>query len=397
MDPAKICVVGGRADVRSSEPTLAEVVPATLVHRLHAPGAPIVVKRRPDVEISGRGRWHPGCDPPREPAAGFNAGAFASACDLRTAARVEERIMRKTTTVLAARFALGTVLALGGAGGARAADTGDAWITTKAKIALLTTSDLGATGIDVDTVGGKVTLHGTVATQAEKARAESVAKNVKGVQSVNNLLQVVPPKSQDRVEAKDDQIEKRVEQALESDQRLKGSDIDVASVNNGVVLLRGKADSMTDHLEALNVAGKVAGVRRVDSEIEAPDRIADADDGVGVGNTARSAASDVGNAASGAAHGVKNAAGSAAEKTGEAASAAGNAMGDAYITSATKTRLLVDGDTPGTQIKVDTNDGIVTLSGVVPTAEARTAAEAEARKVTGVKGVRNELRVEKHG
>ena len=306
--------------------------------------------------------------------------------------------MRKTTTVLAVRFALGTVLALGCAGGARAADTGDAWITTKAKIALLTTSDLGATGIDVDTVGGKVTLHGTVATQAEKARAESVAKSVKGVQSVNNLLQVVPAKSEERVEAKDDQIEKRVDQALEDDQHLKNSDIDVASVNNGVVLLRGKAASMSDHLEALNVAGQVAGVRRVESEIEAPDRLTDADDtGSSVKNTARSAASDVGDAASGAAHGVKNAAGTVADKSRDAASSAGTAMGDAYITSATKTRLLVDGDTPGTQIKVDTNDGIVTLTGIVPTAEARTAAEAEARKVTGVKGVRNELRVEKRG
>jgi hyperosmotically inducible protein len=155
---------------------------------------------------------------------------------------------------------------------------------------------------------------------------------------------------------------------------------------------------MTDHLEALNVAGKVAGVRRVESEVEAPDRLADADDtGTSVKNGARSAASDVGDAANGAAHGVKNAASDVADKTRAAASSAGTAMGDAWITSATKTRLVVDGDTPGTEIKVDTNDGIVTLSGVVPTAEARTAAEAEARKVTGVKGVRNELRVEKRG
>jgi osmotically-inducible protein OsmY len=308
----------------------------------------------------------------------------------------EEQIMRKTTKI-AGRLALGTVLALGCASGARAADTGDAWITTKAKISLLTTSDLGATGIDVDTVDGKVTLHGTVATQAEKARAETVAKSVKGVQSVNNLLQVVSPKSEERVEAKDDQIEKRVEQALASDQRLKGSNIDVASVNNGVVLLSGKADSMNDHLEALDVTGKVPGVRRVESEVEAPDRLADADDAGSVKSTARSAASDVGDAASGAAHGVKNAAGTVADKTGAAASSAGTAMGDAYITSATKTRLLVDGDTPGTEIHVDTAAGIVTLSGIVPTTEARTAAEAEARKVTGVKGVRNELRVEKRG
>lgn len=296
--------------------------------------------------------------------------------------------MRTTRTrSFTVRLALGTALALGYASGARAADTGDAWITTKAQIALLTTSDLGATGINVDTVDGKVTLHGSVATQAEKARAETVAKSIKGVQSVNNLLQVVPAKSEDRVEAKDDQIESRVEQALENDQRLKGSSIDVASVNNGVVLLRGKADSMSDHLEALNVAGKVPGVRRVESEVEAPDRLADTDDATG---SVKAATND-------AANGVKNAASGVADKSREVASSAGAAVGDAYITSATKTRLIVDGDTPGTAIEVDTEDGIVTLSGIVPSDAARTAAESEARKVTGVKGVRNQLRVEKRG
>lgn len=296
--------------------------------------------------------------------------------------------MRTTITrTLAVRLALGTTLALGCATAARAADTGDAWITTKAQIALLTTSDLGATGINVDTVDGKVTLHGSVATQAEKARAETVAKDIKGVRSVNNLLQVVPPKAEDRVEAKDDQIESRVEQALENDQRLKGSSIDVASVNDGVVLLRGKADSMSDHLEALNVAGKVPGVRRVESEVEAPERLGDADDATG---SVKSAAND-------AANGVKSAAGSVADTSREAASSAGTAVGDAYITSATKTRLIVDGDTPGTAIEVETQDGIVTLSGTVSSDTARNAAELEARKVTGVKGVRNQLRVEKRG
>ena len=40
-------------------------------------------------------------------------------------------------------------------------------------------------------------------------------------------------------------------------------------MNKGVVLLSGSADSMSDHLVALNVAGKVAGVRRVESEVKA--------------------------------------------------------------------------------------------------------------------------------
>lgn len=173
-----------------------------------------------------------------------------------------------------------------------------------------------------------------------------------------------------------------MEKALASDAQLAGSDIDVASVNKGVVLLRGTADSMTDHLEALNVAGKVPGVRRVESEIQAPDQM-----------SAGGTAGDVKAAAGDAARGVASAAGDAADRSKQTVRATGAAMGDAWITSATKMRLLADRDTPATDINVDTRDGVVTLFGIVPTVAAKTAAAANARKVDGVKDVRNELQV----
>ena len=56
------------------------------------------------------------------------------------------------------------------------AATPDAWITTKTKLALLTSEGVSGTAIHVDTVLGKVTLHGKVRSAAEKAKAESVAK-----------------------------------------------------------------------------------------------------------------------------------------------------------------------------------------------------------------------------
>ena len=46
-----------------------------------------------------------------------------------------------------------------------AADTSDVWLTTKAKITLLTTEGVSVTGVNVDTVNGAVTLHGKVKTQ----------------------------------------------------------------------------------------------------------------------------------------------------------------------------------------------------------------------------------------
>lgn len=275
--------------------------------------------------------------------------------------------MRKTHGVRALRLALGVTIALAiGSGRADAADANDAWITTKAKIALLTTDDLSATSINVDTLDGKVTLHGSVPTEAEKTRAASVAKGIDGVTSVKNLLQVVPEKNEEQVEAKDEQLEDRVEQALAADSRLQGSKIEVASVNKGVVLLRGTADSMNDHLVALNVAGKVQGVRRVESEVQAENRLGDAGSTTGEG---------------------------VAAKAGAAAASAGATASDMWITSAAKMRLLADGDTPALDVNVDTRDGVVTLFGIVPSEAAKKAAESNARKVSGVKDVRNELQV----
>ena len=48
--------------------------------------------------------------------------------------------------------------------------------------------------------------------------------------------------------------------------------VKVASVNKGVVLLSGKAETLDAKLEAIERAAGVPGVRRVSSEIEAPER-----------------------------------------------------------------------------------------------------------------------------
>lgn len=62
----------------------------------------------------------------------------------------------------------------------------DTWITTKVKADLMATSDVPGTTIDVDTTNGTVKLSGTVASKAEADKAVSVAKNIKGVKSVDS-------------------------------------------------------------------------------------------------------------------------------------------------------------------------------------------------------------------
>ena len=146
-----------------------------------------------------------------------------------------------------------------------AADTPDAWITMKAKIALLTADGVDTSDLNVDTVDGIVTLHGKVHSEQAKAKAQSIATSIDGVKQVKNVLQVVPETARDTVDAQDDAIKAGVEKAIDANKMFDG--IDVASVNKGVVLLSGKAKTLEAHLRAIEAAYRVKGVRRVSTEV----------------------------------------------------------------------------------------------------------------------------------
>jgi hyperosmotically inducible protein len=75
--------------------------------------------------------------------------------------------------------------------GAAAADkVDDAAITAKVNAGLASDKDLSAIKIDVDTQNGVVTLSGPAPSATAKARANEIARGVKGVSSVNNQLTV---------------------------------------------------------------------------------------------------------------------------------------------------------------------------------------------------------------
>ena len=146
------------------------------------------------------------------------------------------------------------------------ADAKDPWITTKAKIALLTNDGYSVSGANVDTVNGDVTIHGKVNTEADKTKAGETVLKVDGVKTVKNLLQVVPDSKMKAVEANDADIKDRVQASFKTDKRL--DSIKVASVNKGLVLLSGKTTGLDVKLLAIENAYSVGGVRRVSSEIE---------------------------------------------------------------------------------------------------------------------------------
>ena len=68
----------------------------------------------------------------------------------------------------------------------------DAWITTKLKADFVNEDTLKGSDINVDTNNHVVTLKGTVASAAGKARAAEIAKTTKGVKSVINTLTIAP-------------------------------------------------------------------------------------------------------------------------------------------------------------------------------------------------------------
>lgn len=68
----------------------------------------------------------------------------------------------------------------------------DAAITTAVKAKFVEDKTVDAAAIKVETLNGTVQLSGFAKSSAEKAQAESIARNTKNVREVRNNLQVRP-------------------------------------------------------------------------------------------------------------------------------------------------------------------------------------------------------------
>lgn len=254
-----------------------------------------------------------------------------------------------------------------------AADPPDGWITTKTKLSLWT-SDVRSTTVHVDTNDGVVTLSGMVPTAAQKALAEKKAREIAGVRSVKSFIQVVPKAEEKRVERKDDELKDAAQQALKDDASFsKESKFKVKNVNKGVVMLTGEAATASDHLRAVALIDRLPGVRRVASEVKAPEDFRE-DERISMRRTPESP--------------VRPAPVRADDRRAQAEGST-----DTGITMAVKMRLLTTAGIPSTEINVDTEDNMVTLFGIVPTDEVKRTAEQEASRVDGVKMVHNQLQV----
>jgi hyperosmotically inducible protein len=146
------------------------------------------------------------------------------------------------------------------------------------------------------------------------------------------------------VQVDDAAITTQVKAALAGDATTNPLKVDV-DTNEGVVRLSGTVEDPANRTRAEEVARKVNGVSRVVNDIQ-------------VGKKTATTSAD-----------------------------------DSFITTKIKSKLTVSGDVNPFNIDVDTQNGVVTLSGRVAKPEAKAEAERLARETEGVKEVRNNITV----
>ena len=130
------------------------------------------------------------------------------------------------------------------------------------KAALNNHAYLDPNDISVRVRAGKIALNGTVNSDFEKAWAERIASEVKGVVAVDNNLAV---HAESWAVQSDDETEKDIEQRLRWSAFVDETDVDV-SVEDGVATLTGTVGSLAEEEAAIFLA-RQAGARLVRDEL----------------------------------------------------------------------------------------------------------------------------------
>lgn len=174
-----------------------------------------------------------------------------------------------------------------------------------------------------------------------------------------------------------------VKSKLAADTTVKAYEIDVDTRNN-VVTLTGEVQSSAAKDQALKLARETDGVRDVVDRLQVGETAATT--GVGIDYDKPNLNTDVDDRAKAEGRDTgRNAA--------EAADKAGGVVTDAALTSAVKAKFLADSKVSGLKIDVDTNNGVVTLTGNVASKGEAQEAVKLARSTEGVRQVVDKLRV----
>ena len=195
-----------------------------------------------------------------------------------------------------------------------------------------------------------------------------------------------------------------VKSKFASDDTVKASEINV-DTHNHVVTLNGTVGSALEKEHAVTIARDTKGVTNVIDDLTVGpvatsgkyDADRDADHDRDYSAEAKQTAHDAKEKSEAKAHDTKvkteDTAHDAKVKAERAADKTGDALSDAAITSEVKTKFLAEPGVSGLNINVDTNNGVVTLSGMVKSKAESQKAMTIARNSKGVKRVVNNLKI----
>ena len=202
--------------------------------------------------------------------------------------------------------------------------------------------------IKTESKDGVVTLTGTVADESQKSLAENTVAGLPDVKSVNNELVV---SGEQPVEHSDAWITAKVKTALLFHRNVSATGTTIYT-KDGVVTIQGVANSMAEKELTTEYAKDIDHVKGVKNEMT-------------IASTPPGPDSTVG------------------EK-----------IDDASITAEVKASLLSHRSTSALRTKVETTDGVVTISGIAKNAAEKTLVTKLVSDINGVTSVINNMTVE---
>ena len=130
-------------------------------------------------------------------------------------------------------------------------------------------SNLKDVSVKQDRDKGVVTLDGHVAADADKLRAESIAKSLAGGQVVSDQIAVIPVGAEKDAKAVHSDLDKGIENNLDAALIQNKLNKGVKNnVKNGVVTLTGEVRSQGERARAERVAASVPNVSQVVNELQ---------------------------------------------------------------------------------------------------------------------------------
>lgn len=251
----------------------------------------------------------------------------------------------KSTYTLALLAATGALLVTSAP--LQASETDDR-IEASAKKSYVFKTHLKGDSIKTESKDGAVTLTGTVAESSHKSLAQDTVESLPGVKSVDNQLKV---KRESPAEHSDGWIGMKVKSVLLFHRNVRATKTDV-NVENGIVTLSGEANNLAQKELTTEYAKDVEGVKGVKNQMTVATSPSKPDETIG-------------------------------EK-----------IDDASITAQVKASLLSHRSTSALKTKVETTDGVVTVSGNARNAAEKSLVTKLVTDIEGVNSVINNMTIE---